>query len=135
MKRVLVLLLMLVALPCYGQQVIPANQVTVSWNESVSVGTLPGTYSYQVFTLPEGLDRSVEANWIAAGEVAGLTSTVTFSVEGKHIVGIRTKRVLADSSVLYSEMNWSDVNGEETPNPFVVFYGINPDKPLNLRVQ
>ena len=130
------LVIVLIAAWAFAQQVIPTNQITIVWNESDSVSTLPGTYSYEVFSMPETLDRTVETNWVAVGEVSVLTSTVTFTVEGKHIVGVRTKRVLADGvTVLYSPVNWSDENGVNTPNPFVVFYGINPSEPPNLRYQ
>jgi hypothetical protein len=136
MKKLIVLLILFFTVPCFAQQVIPTNQITIAWDESTSVGVLPGTFSYEVFTIPEGLDKTVEANWVSVGEVSALIETVTFTVEGKHIVGVRTKRILADGTTnLFSDVNWSDENGVNTPDPFVVFYAINPSEPPNLRHQ
>ena len=137
MKRILVLMFVLLLPYCaFAQQVIPTNQITILWNESDSVTTLPGTYSYQVYTIPETADRADEANWVARGEVTELTQTITFTVEGKHIIGVRTKRLLDDGvTELFSPVNWSDENGVNTPDPFVVFFGTNPNEPTNLRYQ
>jgi len=42
-------------------------------------------------------------------------------MEDSYIVGVRTKRVV-NGIAYYSEINWSNVNGESTPNPFYLEY-------------
>ena len=127
---------MLLPLGLFAQEVVSTNQLTIYWIQSTSVGVLPGTYSYEVYTIPQGADKAIESNWVWIEEVTDLTyltSTVTFTTEGIHIIGVRTKRLLGDGvTIAYSDMNWSDENGEDTPNPFVASYVQNPTKPTGL---
>ena len=140
-RKATIILFVLCAIPLgylAAQQVFTADQKTIEWNESTSVGVLEGTYSYEVYTLPEGGDKTVLPDYTVVdatlvGETTDLTETITFTAEGNFVIGVRTKRVLADDSVVYSDMNWSDVNGESTPTPFVVRYILPPEMPLGLR--
>ena len=70
------------------------------------------------------------------GETDLLQYTITFTQEGEYIIGVSTKRIVAIAvDIVYSEINWSNVNGVNTPFPFAVRY-IKPIlSPEGLRLQ
>ena len=74
------------------------------------------------------------ANADLQGETSELTFTLTFTVEGEYVIGVRTVRT-TPIGVVYSEINWSDVNGVSTPDPFVVRYIVPIPEPEGLRLQ
>ena len=102
------------------------NQVTVAWND---VDKIVDTdeISYIVYSKIVGTDTP-----ILVGETADLRFTIAFTDEGKYYIGVATKRIVADGETLESEINWSDVNGESTPDPFGVKFYAKPDQPKNL---
>ena len=103
-----------------------ANQVTVAWD---AVGKIVDTdvISYVLYFKIVGTDTP-----ILAGETADLEFAVTFTDEGRYYIGVATKRVVADGEIIESDINWSDVNGDSTPNPFGVKFYAKPDQPKNL---
>lgn len=55
-----------------------------------------------------------------------------------YTVGVSTKRTAQGGEVTYSEINWSDVNGVFTPNPFVYAHPsqqVAPKAPLGLSTE
>jgi hypothetical protein len=116
-----------------------ANQVTIAW-DAYTTDIQPGDkIIYKVYSkkLPNGEETFLE-------EFTGLTAVVTFVSEGRYILGVSTVRGVdedgngsfdpATEQILESEINWSDVNGENTPNPFGLRYFISPGKVKNLRM-
>ena len=110
-----------------------ANQITVEW-DAVTTVTAPDVLKYGVYTrmLPN-------AEPVLLNEQDTTAVTITFEAEGKYIIGVSTIRYVnqgtPEEQRLESEINWSDTNGESTPNPFGSSYYITPESPKNFRVQ
>ena len=110
-----------------------ANQITVEW-DAVTTVTAPDVLKYGVYTrmLPN-------AEPVLLNEQDTTAVTITFEAEGKYIIGVSTIRYVnqgtPEEQRLESEINWSDTNGENTPNPFGSSYYITPVGPKNLRIQ
>jgi hypothetical protein len=116
----------------------PSNQVTIAW-DAVAPLLATDTISYYVYVqfVPTGeLLGSIDtANGLAYQEVDVLQATISFSAEGRYYLGVATKRTLEDGAITISQINWSNINGTSTPDPFGVVYYVPPDMPLNLRPQ
>ena len=124
MKKTLIILLavLLIGLSIgYSQELVIGTQQTISW-DAVSVSQ--GTISYEV-----GL-RDSSNSVTVLGETTDLSYTFDVPSGDTYVVGVRTKLVL-DGNTYYSDWNWSDVDGESTPNPFVLLQAV--PAPLNLR--
>lgn len=115
-----------------------ANQITIAW-DAYTTNLQPGdqiTYKIYSKQLPNG-----EAVFL--NEVSTISAVITFPNEGRYILGVQTVRGVDEDGngifdplmeqSLESEINWSDVNGEETPVPFGVRFFKNPGKTKNLR--
>jgi hypothetical protein len=77
-------------------------------------------------------------------EIPGTLYILDVPPGGMITPGVRAKYVLTQDikidgidrfigETIVSEINWSDVNGLETPNPFVLFEVV--EKPKGLRIQ
>lgn len=114
------------------------NQATVAW-DAVTVledGTaLPAddVVKYRVYLANEKTDPD-KANPALLGETDLLEYTITLNTEGRFWVGVQSVRYdSAGVELEVSTINWSDTNGEYTPNPFGIFHHVPPGKPKNLR--
>jgi len=127
MRKILTLILfvmMIVLSIGYTQEAINTNQATVTWDE---VAGMTGVISYEVFIRNRITLEEVSLTFVDAPPVV-----VTVLGEGDWDVGVRTIKEI-DGQILYSVMNWSNVNGVWTPNPFFLRYYIPPVSPENLR--
>ena len=110
-----------------------ADNVRIAWDADTEIKA-PDVLAYGVYTkmLPNGPPVFVK-------EVEMPTVVIQFTTEGRYVVGISTIRYIdkgaADEVRLESEVNWSDVNGVSTPNPFGASYYIIPNPPSNLHKQ
>ncbi len=116
-----------------------ANQVTIAWD---AVTTLDNgdpvptgdQIVYDVFVY--NYKGSAMTQVVTGG--ASTSVTITFNIEGRYVAGVRVKRIVdagtPDEQILESQVNWSNVNGVNTPNPFGLRYFINPSVPINLRI-
>ncbi len=113
----------------YAQQVEYTNQVTVKWNAVIPIEPTD-IISYQLWTDNDGA--------LLDGETDLLVYTFTFSTEGEYILGVSTTRIVATTGdIVYSEINWSDVDIPigATPDSFLIRY-IKPIlSPGNLRLK
>ncbi len=136
------LLLLGIAVSGRAQTVVETDSVVVAWD---AVATLedgrpvPGgdIVSYEVYRTAFPIQRPGDpAAHISQGVTTATTMTVTFPDEGEFAVGVRTLRLIGGSTgnVEASTINWSSVNGAETPNPFIVRRRFRPATPSNLRV-
>jgi hypothetical protein len=113
-----------------AQEVQYTNQITIAWDPVISLADgspIPAgdVITYEIFNPDELI-----------GETTELQYTVTFDHEGEYIVGVRTKRqVTSTGDIVYSEINYSDQNGESTPDPFVVRFIKPVQMAKNLRLQ
>ena len=127
MKRLILLIILMFVLSVgYAQNIEYTNQVTVEWDNVAQI-ELTDVITYQVWT------DSVMEGIVLIGETDLLQYTITFATEGEYIIGVGTKREIILGDIVYSEINWSNVNGVNTPSPFLVRY-IKPIlSPENLR--
>jgi len=130
MKKLFIVLLVLMASTVWAITWHTANQITVAW-DAVTTVTAPDVLKYGVYTkiLPNGEP-------VFLHEQDTTVVTITFQAEGKYIIGVTSVRYVggAEGERLESVVNWSDENGENTPNPFGSSYYIIPDNPKNLRI-
>ncbi len=126
MKKIIFLLIFMTALSGYAQDIEYTNQVTVAWDVVAPIEPTD-IITYQVWT------DSV-AGIVMVGKTDLVQYTITFTVEGEYIIGVGTKREVVSGDIVYSEINWSNVNGVSTPDPFVVRYIKPIQSPENLRL-
>ena len=105
-----------------------ANQITVAWDANTAV-VAPDVLKYGVYTrmLPDGQPVLIQ-------EQDSTAVTITFQAEGRYVIGVTSIRYVgsATGERLESVVNWSDVNGVSTPNPFGASYYTIPDPPTGL---
>jgi hypothetical protein len=111
-----------------------ANQATIAWDAVTTFEAgdpIPENHviRYRVYIKPDGAETPG-----LLGETDTLQFIVTLAAEGRFIVGVQSVRYDENNIELStSEINWSDVNGEATPNPFGLVYWLSPAVPINLR--
>ena len=129
MKKIVLIIILIMGLSIgYSQSIEYTNQVTVEWDGVLPI-EITDLISYQVW-----IDSSM-TGIVMIGETDLLQYTITFTQEGEYIIGVSTKRIVAiTGDIVYSEMNWSNVNGVNMPSPFVVRYIEGIPSPGNLRL-
>ena len=103
----------------YSQQ-----SYTIAWNPVV----MEGTITYQVFLKKDDIET-----YIGETNLCEYTIDMSQYEEGLHVIGVRAKREYL-GFISFSDINWSNENGEETPNPFVLEYYQAVPVPINLRL-
>ena len=128
MKKILVLLFLLPLL--MAQQIVYDNVVPITWDAHAPIAG--STITYEVIRAPRYQPGSFEI----VDEILAIEYSVPLVVEGEWIVGVRTVRTVdALGERLLSEINWSNVNGVWTPDPFIVRYFVVPEMVTNLKLQ
>lgn len=146
MKRLLLIALVLPFI--FGLAWHTANQATIGWDEVTKIK--PGdSYAYIIYKKnPDGTGQE-ELQRVPFGTTQ---ATITFLAEGRMVVGIDTERTVDvnDDGVVddldkdvegffvimtSGVINWSDVNGVNTPNPFGLQYFVKPEAPVNFHVE
>ena len=117
----------------YAQDRVYVNQISVECDPIAPIEPTD-IITYQWWTDSVMLDKVME------GETNVPEFTFTHIIEGEYILGVGTKREVVFSSfseIVYSEINWSNINIPEgsTPNPFVSVYIKPIQSPGNLRLQ
>ncbi len=145
MKRLLLIALVLPFI--FGLAWHTANQATIGWDEATKVK--PGdSYVYIIYSKNLDGTGQQQQQRIPHGTT---TATITFIKEGRIIPGVaveRTVDVNGDGKidaldkdvegffvVMTGEINWADVNGVNTPNPFGLQYFEKPGMVPNLHVK
>lgn len=123
MKKILFLIVILVMLPgsALALQWATPSQDTIQWDPVEMVGI-----TYRVYMAPFGQHEN--ANLI--GDTVETTYTVSFDQWGEFVVGVSAVLQAGLPTEQESPINWSDVNGISTPEPFAyrVIWA-----PINLR--
>jgi hypothetical protein len=128
MKKIILLILLLPFL--MAQQIVYYDNVPIVWDAVSSVAG--STITYEIMRAPAGDPGIAEI----VAEVSAVEYSVPLIIEGDWIVGVRTVRTIdANGERLLSEINWSDINGLNTLNPFIVRHFMAPGMPTNLRLQ
>jgi hypothetical protein len=129
MKKIVLIVLMCLPL-LLGQTIVRQETVSVAWDAVTPMGG--DTISYELFVAPLGDYASAQS----VGTTILLDDDITVPSEGDWVVGVRTIRTItANGEILYSSINWSDVDGLATPNPFFIRWYVAPVAPENLRFQ
>ena len=134
MKKTLicgVIFLMLIAGICTAQQIFIGDQHELSWD--LEPDPVNGAFTYEVCVI----DQDGGGNPIIVTEVTTPPVTIDISAYGFEVTfGVRTVLTLSEAALIediqyeagdrvYSDWNFSDVNGESTPNPFVAWRGVH----------
>ncbi len=129
MKKLIILLLVMLPL-LLGQVVVRQSSVDITWD---AIAPIAGsTITYEVIRAPVG-DKG---NFDIVGETTIVSYSITFVSEGDWVVGVRTVRTVDSiGERILSDINWSDIDGLSTPDPFIIRWYTAPAVPENLRVQ
>ena len=130
------LILILSILPAFAIDWHTANQITIHWDATTTLAD--GTPILATDTIMYGIYiREKSGTESKLLETSDTVYTHTFTQEGQYIIGVSTVRYVeygTENEIREeSEVNWSDVNGEATPDPFGLRYAISPVNPINLR--
>ena len=115
------------------------NQATVEWD--IKTDIVPGTpipagneIRYNVY-LANSITDPDHANPVklTTEPITATSFLVTLGGEGKYHVGVSAVRYDNGELVDESSINWSDVNGEATPNPFGIRYYVPMSNVKGLR--
>jgi hypothetical protein len=116
------------------------NQATVQWDAVATLENgdpLPAgnTVAYRVYLANAVTDPNKDnPTNLTPTPISQLTMTLTLNVEGKYFVGVQAVRYdESGTEIGVSTINWSDVNGAATPNPFGLVHYLLPATPMNLR--
>ena len=113
---------------------VGTNQSTIAWNAvstNESGGGIPSgdTIKYRIYqkTYPNGAEETV-------GDTESLQFTLTFSKEGRYVVGVQTVRIpQGQTEELVSAITWSDsTDTAAVPDPFGIVYYERPSAPSGL---
>ena len=129
MKRLMIaglLVLVAMSLSCQVRTIVGSTAI-ISWDEPDLEGTPASQISYEVFMGPYPSGAMV-----LIGTVATLEQPITFTVEGRYKIGVRTRRDV-DGETFYSEYAWSDVEG--SPVPWYAAYYLLPPKVQRIRIR
>ena len=126
----LALIVALLLVTSVTAEIVYTNQVTVAW-DAVAPIEPTDVITYQIW-----IDSSA-TGVLMVGETDLLIYTITFILEGGYLVGVGTKRELGIGEIVYSDINWSnvDIPVGSTPVPFVVRHIEGIQSPGNLRLQ
>ena len=134
-----ILIITLLLVPCAGSVEWKAtNQATIAWDATATLENgdpLPenNTVKYRVY-LSNAVTDPDKANPALLGETDLLQYVLTLNAEGKYFVGVQSVRYDENAvEVGASSVNWSDINGAATPNPFGLVHYAPPAAPVNLR--
>ncbi len=132
MAKKLAILLVLLAPLLMAQDIVYKTSAIVEWDAVTQLGNgdpIPAgwTVEYEVFLS----DPETSIGTIAQTEI---DISVTWSTH--RFVGIRAVMTEGDGvTIHYSDTNWSNINGVQTPDPFVLCEPQDPAVPLGLRVR
>ncbi len=129
MKKIAILLILLAPL-LMAQDIIYTSSAVVEWDAVTTLGNgdpIPAgwTVEYEIFIS----DPETSIGTITQTEI---DISVTWNTH--RYVGVRA--VMNDGTMIhYSNINWSNVNGTQTPDPFTLVGVQPPAVPLGLRVR
>ena len=116
----------------FAQDFVDTNQITIEW-DAVSAIDPADTIAYQVFRAPYPFtgDRQDENTpWEDMGVTLSVQMTLTFTVEGDFVAGVRTVRDVQGIGIMkYSDQIWSDIDGNP---PFVLRYYMSPESSVSM---
>lgn len=126
-------LLLLGSMAVYGQEVVYKDQVTVQWDAVAETG---GAIGYEVYVSDHPVVDPQDPNkHTSLGVTPGLEFVVDIAWNSQRAIGVRSIMTLPDATMRYSDINWSDSNGEGTPSPFLLVSVQSPAMPIGLGIK
>ena len=117
----------------FAQDFVDTNQITIEWDPVAPIDPAD-VMAYQVFRAPypfTGDGQDEDTPWEDMGVTLSVQMTLTFTVEGDYVAGVRAVRdVQGIGPIIFSDLIWSDIDG--VPNPFVLRYYMSPDSPVSM---
>ena len=144
MKRIFIVFVLATLVVCgfVAQTIYYTDQATLNWDavieltDNTPIG--PGdVIEYEVYrTSYPVIDGQNPAAHVIEGTVSSTSLAINVPNDGvSYAYGVRT-RLTTDggATVLYSPINWSDVDGLSTPNPFLYRHPqtVSPKAPQGL---
>lgn len=140
MKQILIIgLIVLLPFGVFAQDHV-VDQATVAWD---AVNTLLGgtplpegdTVLYELFLVPqtETGPQALMGNLFPVGQTSELQYTLTFSREGRFIVGVRAVRIRDKARISVSEITWSNNPERVQDGIFFIVYYQRINAPSGLR--
>ncbi len=131
MKKIAILLVLFAPL-LMGQDIIYTNSATIEWDAVMQLANgdpIPTDWilEYEVFL-------SDPETFIGIITETSIDIPVTWS--SHRYIGIRSVMTEDDGVTIHrSDINWSNVNGAQTPDPFILCESQVPAAPLGLRIR
>ena len=156
MKKVIMILFLSVALIFSCVDISEAidwkitNQITIAWDATKTLNNgsaIPtdNSVKYRVY-LSNAITDPGKTNPVLLGETDLLLYTITLVAEGRYFAAVQAVRYDSAGNELMdcadesgnlisckSTLNWSDINGDNTPNPFGLTHFMRIGSPKNLR--
>ena len=133
MKRLLIILAILIfASPAMAQTWYTANQVTLAWDAVPKVLATDQANKYQVYSRND----LVSLGSPIGGEITATQLVVSFTVEGRYYLGVKSVRYPAGETVGVPSVgtSWSNVAADTANNPFGVMFFAAPGGATGLRL-
>lgn len=131
--RIILVAALLLTSSAFAQEVVYKDQVTVQWDAVAPTG---GTMEYELFLANHPVvapqDPSAHTRLVVTDQ---LEWAIDVDWNTSKAIGVRAVMTMTDASQKYSPINWSDVNGEGTPSPFLLVSVQSPAAPLGLGVK
>ncbi len=130
MAKKLAILLVLLAPLLMAQDIVYTSSATIEWDAVTTLGNgdpipVGWTVEYEIFIS----DPETSIGTITATEI-----DIPIAWSTHRYVGVRA--VMNDGTTIhYSDINWSNANGLQTPDPFILVGVQLPAVPLGLRVR
>ena len=130
-KLFIVLAILAVATVSQAQTWYTANQVTLAWDAVPKVLATDQANKYQVYSRNDLVSLGSKIG----GEVTATQLVVSFTVEGRYYLGVKSVRYPAGETVGVPSVGtaWSNVAADTANNPFGVMYFVAPGFPSGLR--
>jgi len=109
MRIVRIIVFLLAGLSFLGLTWYGPNQRTISWDPIIQPGL-----TYRVYLAPKGQYGQATLQ----GETSENTFDLTLTEWGNWVTGVSAVEFIGTSTEEESAINWSDINGASTPDPF-----------------
>lgn len=139
-KMLLVIALVLVAVPAWGQVWTTANEATVSWDAVTKLADGSSIPAVDKVSYNVSIKNKKTGAVIAVANTQSTQQTIVFNLEGRYFVGVSAVRaVVGEDGVTVEETMESEVSWSENPavcyngQAFGIRYFVHPGSPQNLR--
>ena len=141
MKKILLsILILLYSSTCFSLDYITTNKAKISWEavttlESGEVLPQGSVIKYMVYTMNQSsINQEIkEVPYSSTFDGSQTSCIITFTEEGKYIIGIKALRIINSSTTCESKIAWSNDEVATNNKTFGVQYFSSPSSVTNLR--